>query len=114
MVFRHEDRVPGASGVGELGPLLGIELIEGQEIDEVVVLLDVAPSIPMVGEDLDASRLFEAAMRVARRRVVVKRPRRGELLGPNPDHQHEGKSTRFDIYLTAGRERSQDSGQAVD
>jgi 16S rRNA (guanine1516-N2)-methyltransferase len=68
----------------------------------------------LVGEDADAHRLLQAALRVARRRVVVKRPRRGELLGPDPDHQLEGKSTRFDIYLTAGREKSRDSAHAVD
>jgi 16S rRNA (guanine1516-N2)-methyltransferase len=68
----------------------------------------------LVGEDADSHRLLEAALRVARRRVVVKRPRRGEALGPAPDHQLEGKSTRFDIYLTAGREKSRDSAHAVD
>jgi 16S rRNA (guanine1516-N2)-methyltransferase len=68
----------------------------------------------LVGEDADSYRLLEAALRVARRRVVVKRPRRGEALGQAPDHQLEGKSTRFDIYLTAGREKSRDSAHAVD
>lgn len=57
----------------------------------------------LVGEDLDAGRLLEAARRVARRRVVVKRPRRGEALGPPPSHHLDGRSTRYDIYLAADR-----------
>ena len=68
----------------------------------------------LVGSDPDANQLFTAAMRAAEvvgaSRVVVKRPRNGELLsleegqsdaaaGPGPNHQFQGKTTRFDIYL---------------
>lgn len=69
----------------------------------------------LVGEDLDAERLFEAALRVAGRRVVVKRPRKGEPLGGKaPTHALEGKSTRYDIYLTARIGNARDSAPAVD
>ncbi|MCH2100456.1 MAG: class I SAM-dependent methyltransferase [Planctomycetes bacterium] len=69
----------------------------------------------LVGEDLDAERLLESALRVARRRVVVKRPRKGEPLGgKDPAHMMEGKSTRYDIYLTAGLGNARDSTSAVD
>lgn len=54
----------------------------------------------VVGMDADADDLLEAALRCARRRVVVKRPRLAPALqGPPPDLQVIGKSTRFDIYL---------------
>lgn len=44
--------------------------------------------------------LFQAARQVAKKRVVVKRPRLGEFLcGEKPAYQYEGKSTRFDVYL---------------
>ena len=44
--------------------------------------------------------LFQAACQVAKKRVVVKRPRLGEFLcGKKPAYQYEGKSTRFDVYL---------------
>ena len=44
--------------------------------------------------------LFQAARAVAKKRVVVKRPRLGVFLcGEKPAYQYEGKSTRFDVYL---------------
>jgi len=37
---------------------------------------------------------------VAKKRVVVKRPRLGAFLcGEKPAYQYAGKSTRFDVYL---------------
>lgn len=54
----------------------------------------------LVGEDLDAPQLLAAALRVARKRVVVKRPRlAAPLPGSAPSHQLTGSTTRFDIYL---------------
>lgn len=44
--------------------------------------------------------LFQAARQIAKKRIVVKRPRLGEFLcGVKPAYQYEGKSTRFDVYL---------------
>lgn len=44
--------------------------------------------------------LFQAALKVAKKRLVVKRPRLGEYLcGQKPTYQYTGKSTRFDVYL---------------
>ena len=69
----------------------------------------------VVGEDLDAERLLATALRVARRRVVVKRPRRGEALGSiAPHHSLEGRSTRYDVYLSARLGKEQESTGAVD
>lgn len=53
----------------------------------------------LVGEDPDAPALFESARAAATRRVVVKRPRQGAPLAPEPSHQQQGRSTRFDVYL---------------
>jgi len=54
----------------------------------------------LVGDDDDADELLAVARRVARRRVVVKRPARAPpLRGPAPDVVSRGQSTRFDIYL---------------
>lgn len=53
----------------------------------------------VVGEDADAAGLLEAALRVARYRVVVKRPRKAPPLAARPPaYSLEGKSSRFDIY----------------
>jgi 16S rRNA (guanine1516-N2)-methyltransferase len=53
----------------------------------------------LVGDDDDADQLLDAALRVARKRVVVKRPIHGEALGGREaDVTHEGKSMRYDVY----------------
>ena len=55
----------------------------------------------LVGDDEDTSRLFAAARRVARRRVVVKRPLRAEPFdGVPPTMTHKGKSVRYDVYAS--------------
>ena len=54
----------------------------------------------LIGDDLDAPALLQAALRVAQKRVAVKRPRLGALIdGPRPDLQMAGQRTRFDIYF---------------
>lgn len=52
----------------------------------------------LVGEDADAPALAEAALRVARRRVVVKRPSHAPDLLPNPVGTHRGRAVRYDVY----------------
>ena len=54
---------------------------------------------PLVGDDLDAPALLEAALALATHRVVVKRPRKAPIIeGVKPSHSLEGKSSRYDIY----------------
>ncbi len=56
----------------------------------------------LVGADSDADQLLEAALPVARQRVVVKRPRLAPALqGPKPSNVLEGKTSRYDIYQGA-------------
>lgn len=66
----------------------------------------------LAGDDEDAASLWAPAMNVARRRVVVKRPRRAPPLpdagapdrpAPPPASQHEGRGFRFDVYPVAAR-----------
>lgn len=53
----------------------------------------------LVGSDEDAGDLLAPALRAARYRVVVKRPRRAPFLADaRPGFSIEGKTTRFDIY----------------
>jgi 16S rRNA (guanine1516-N2)-methyltransferase len=55
----------------------------------------------LIGSDLDADELLELARVCALKRVVVKRPRIAPLLaGATPSFALEGKSNRFDVYLT--------------
>lgn len=53
----------------------------------------------LVGADADNAELLEVALRRARCRVVVKRPRKAPAIdGPAPSFVLEGKSGRYDIY----------------
>jgi len=54
----------------------------------------------LVGDDEDAPALLAAALKRARRRVAVKRPRLAPpLVGPRPTFHLKGASTRYDIYI---------------
>ena len=53
----------------------------------------------IVGADLDAADLLPQALRLAKYRVVVKRPRKAPFLNEQaPSFQLLGKSSRYDIY----------------
>jgi len=55
----------------------------------------------IVGPDQDSEELLDIALRVALRRVVVKRPKRANSLHDRkPDTTIESKKTRYDIYVT--------------
>lgn len=54
----------------------------------------------VVGDDPDADKLLQAALAVANKRVVVKRPDYAEpLAGKTPHHQIKTKKNRFDVYM---------------
>ena len=59
----------------------------------------------LVGATPDAGDLLAAALRAAKRRVVVKRPLRADaLVATGLEHIHpsyalEGRASRFDVYL---------------
>ena len=54
----------------------------------------------IVGEDLDAKSLIQTALSHAKRRVVLKRPRKSvALIDRKPDIVYEGQSSRFDVWL---------------
>lgn len=54
----------------------------------------------IVGEDLDAQQLLPLARTIAKRRVVVKRPRLAPYLADIVPHASQlGRANRFDIYM---------------
>jgi 16S rRNA (guanine1516-N2)-methyltransferase len=54
----------------------------------------------IVGDDLDADRLLMSALKIALKRVVVKRPRlAANIANIKPNIVFSGKSCRFDVYL---------------
>jgi len=62
--------------------------------------LDMRIFHDIVGDDVDAGLLLQAALACATRRVVVKRPRLAEeLSGIKPTYSLAGSSSRFDIYI---------------
>jgi 16S rRNA (guanine1516-N2)-methyltransferase len=55
----------------------------------------------LIGKDVDADLLLQIAQECALKRVVVKRPRIAPFLaGLEPNYTLEGKSNRFDVYLS--------------
>lgn len=56
----------------------------------------------MVGADLDEDELWEKANKVARCRIVVKRPAKAPFLADKaPSYSLAGKANRFDVYSKA-------------
>jgi 16S rRNA (guanine1516-N2)-methyltransferase len=53
----------------------------------------------LLGDDLDKELLFQAAMKAAGKRVVVKSPDYAEPLGGKPTESFQGKLLRYDVYL---------------
>ena len=55
----------------------------------------------LVGDDLDVPALLETALSIARKRVVVKRPKTAPpITSLTPSHCIESRNTRYDVYLT--------------
>lgn len=53
----------------------------------------------LLGDDQDKEQLFEAALKAAGKRVVVKSPDYAEPLGGKPSQSFQGKLLRYDVYL---------------
>ena len=53
----------------------------------------------LVGEDFDQKNLLLAALKVAQKRVVVKRPIKAPPLLSGVSHSFEGKQIRYDVYI---------------
>ena len=53
----------------------------------------------VVGEDIDKTELFEAALAATGKRVVVKSPDYAEPLGSKPNESFGSKLLRYDVYL---------------
>lgn len=61
----------------------------------------------LIGKDSDADQLLPFALSIAEYRVVVKRPKGAPFLnGSEPTYQLEGKSGRFDIYVSKSLDSS--------
>lgn len=119
-----EDGLQRAQGDAEVGSIVArMRLLKGNAIELIRAWEGLPPQViyldpmfphrdksalvkkemrlfrPLVGDDMDAPALLEAALALASHRVVVKRPRKAPCIdGPKPSHALEGKSSRYDIY----------------
>lgn len=63
---------------------------------------DMAMLQNLLGHQTDGEKLLEAAKRLAKKRVVVKRAKLSPQLGSaKPDIEFKGSSSRYDVYLRA-------------
>lgn len=86
-----EDQRPDVVYLDPMYPRRGKSALPGKELRLLRRL---------AGDDEDAPELLAASLARARRRVVVKRPRRAPpLIGPVPSVQITAPNTRFDVYL---------------
>jgi 16S rRNA (guanine1516-N2)-methyltransferase len=53
----------------------------------------------LLGDDEDKEQLFEVALKVAAKRVVVKSPNHAEPIAGKPNESFAGKLMRYDVYL---------------
>ena len=88
----HEDERPD---VIYLDPMFPTRSKSAQVKKEMQFFHDI------VGQDIDSETLLLKALHLAKKRIVVKRPRLAEQLTDkvHPDFTITGKSTRYDVYL---------------
>ncbi|RUO72261.1 16S rRNA methyltransferase [Pseudidiomarina sediminum] len=73
---------------------------KGDRKQKAAVKKDMQMFQHLVGADEDADALLAPALRIARKRVVVKRPQHADFLAQQkPSSQVISKKHRFDIYL---------------
>lgn len=69
--------------------------------DNVLVKKEMRALQHILGADADSAALLDASLASARRRVVVKRPKRADPLdGRKPSVSLASKKTRYDLYVT--------------
>ena len=78
-----------------------------KEMQMLQELLGPAPSVE------EETQLFDAAMAVARSRVVVKRPLKARALRSSPSHSFKGQSVRYDVYICGGQKKSEGVGRSL-
>ncbi len=85
---------PDAADVIYLDPMFPHEKRKAQIKQEMITCREV------VGDDLDAAELFDAAFKTAIPRIVVKRMKSAPFISSVvPSQQFIGKTNRFDLYL---------------
>ena len=98
MTLLAADLADGANGLPE-PDVVYLDPMFPERRSKAAVKKEMALFHELVGTDEDADRLLAPALSLAKRRVVVKRPRVApSLAGQPPTYSLTGKSNRFDVY----------------
>lgn len=93
----YMETLPARPEVVYLDPMFGEEDTRGQVQGELQLMRRL-----LHDQGGDAAGLLETALETATKRVVVKRGLQAPPLpGPPPHHSHQGRSTRFDVYMVS-------------
>lgn len=102
--LRHADAVAWMAGLKEedFPDVVYLDPMFPHRRKSAQVKKEMALFQQLLGSDEDADRLLPAALRVARKRVVVKRPDYAPVLGGmKPTMAITSKKHRFDVYVKA-------------
>lgn len=91
--------------LSEISDASGPEVLYLDPMFEYSKIKSALPRIEMqifralVGPDVDAKELLQQAIRVAKKRVVVKRPRKELPMLDQVQHSFEGRAVSYDLYM---------------
>ena len=79
-----------------------VDPMHPERSSSALVKKDMRTLRDLVGTDPDQFELMNAALACARRRVVLKWPRKAPSMSglPSPSHQIVGKTLRYDVFMT--------------
>ncbi|MDQ2068068.1 class I SAM-dependent methyltransferase [Xinfangfangia sp. CPCC 101601] len=88
----------------QLSPdVIYVDPMHPERKNSALVKLNLRQLREIVGKDDDSADLMRVALSCARKRVVLKWPLKGKSMGGigKPTHQILGKSTRYDVFISA-------------
>ena len=79
-----------------------VDPMHPERSSSALVKKDMRTLRDLVGTDPDQFELMNAALACARRRVVLKWPRKATSMSglPSPSHRIVGKTLRYDVFMT--------------
>lgn len=98
----HADAIHYLKSITDIPDIIYIDPMFPEKIKSALVKKEMRVLREVVGDDVDSEKLLNAALLIAKKRVVVKRAKLAPTLtDKKPDVVYKGKSSRFDVYLQA-------------
>ncbi|MBY6188016.1 class I SAM-dependent methyltransferase [Marinobacter hydrocarbonoclasticus] len=98
----HGNSIEALAALGESADVVFLDPMYPHRAKSAQVKKEMRVFQDLVGADLDADGLLAPALKLASRRVVVKRPNYAEpLAGMTPTMSIDTKKNRFDVYVKA-------------